>query len=199
MLGVPPVCEHFSGIDRLGTDCRVADSVTIFRLPETSEGSGIVLGDRVSFYDHVRIVLGNPGQHPETGVVLGNDVIVNCFSYLSGEGGLTIDDEVLIGCHVKLLSAGHAIDDSDSSIWRNPLTYGRIEIGRGAWIGAGATVLQGVAIGLGAVVGAASVVTRNVPAHAIVAGNPARLIRYRRGFEPRRFWGRLFHRPPKHP
>lgn len=47
------------------------------------------------------------------------------------------------------------------------------------WIGAGATILSGVSIGVGAVIGAGSVVTKDVPAYGIVAGNPARLLRYR--------------------
>lgn len=47
------------------------------------------------------------------------------------------------------------------------------------WIGAGATILSGVSVGVGAVIGAGSVVTKDVPAYGIVAGNPARLLRYR--------------------
>ena len=190
ILGVPAVTRSFPGIDKMGQGCRLADSVTILRLPPSVPGRGIVLGDHVSIYDGVRLVLGNPGQHPDTGLTLGNHIIINTFCYLSGEGGLEIDDEVLIGSHVKILSAGHIIDHGDPSIWRNPLTYGKILIGRGAWIAAGAIILQGVQIGEGAAVGAASVVTRHVPAFAIVAGNPARIIRYRKGFEPQRPWYR---------
>lgn len=54
-----------------------------------------------------------------------------------------------------------------------------ITIGNDVWIGAGAIILQGVAIGDGAVVGAGSVVTKDVPPYGIVAGNPARLLKYR--------------------
>lgn len=52
-------------------------------------------------------------------------------------------------------------------------------IGHDVWIGRSAIVLAGVEVGIGAVVGAGAVVTKNVPAYAVVAGNPARLIRYR--------------------
>lgn len=64
----------------------------------------------------------------------------------------------------------------------HPATKGETRIGNDVWIGNGATILSGVAIGDGAVVGACAVVTRDVPAYHIVAGNPARLIRPR--FKP---------------
>ncbi len=63
--------------------------------------------------------------------------------------------------------------------WR--LRHG-VEIGNDVWIGHAATVLPGVCVGDGAVIGAGAVVTRDVPDFAIVAGVPARLLRYR--FDP---------------
>ncbi|MCB1804432.1 MAG: acyltransferase [Candidatus Competibacteraceae bacterium] len=195
MLGVPPVTTAFPGIDAIGENCRISPTVTILREQRQMQDHGIFLGQNVSLYDHVRLVLGDPAQHPDTNLIFGNHVIVNSFCYLSGEGGLRIDDEVLIGSHVKILSAGHLIDGAQLSIWRNPLTYQSIDIGRGVWIAAGATVLQGVTIGEGAVIGAGSIVTRDIPKAAIAAGNPARVLRYRKGFEPiqerlkkKRFW-----------
>lgn len=56
---------------------------------------------------------------------------------------------------------------------------GKIIIGSDVWIGAYATILSGVTVGNGAIIGARSVVTKNVPAYAVVGGNPARLIRFR--------------------
>jgi acetyltransferase-like isoleucine patch superfamily enzyme len=61
----------------------------------------------------------------------------------------------------------------------HPRTKGDVIIGSDVWIALEAIITSGVEIGHGAVVGARSVVTRNVPPYAIVAGNPARLIRYR--------------------
>lgn len=184
LLGVPALTEHFPGIDRLGACCRVADSVTVMRLGQRLPGHGIVCGDEVSLYEGVRLVLGDPAQHPDTGLRFGNRVIVNCYSYLSGEGGLQIEDEVLIGPQVQILSAGHQINGGHRSIWHNPLSFGKIHIRTGVWIAAGAVIHAGVTVGEGAVVAAASVVKRDVPAFAIVSGHPAQLLGYRRGFEP---------------
>lgn len=63
-----------------------------------------------------------------------------------------------------------------------PSTKGDVRIGNDVWIGTGATILSGVRIGNGAVIGARSVVAKDVPAYAIVVGNPGRVIKYR--FEP---------------
>jgi acetyltransferase-like isoleucine patch superfamily enzyme len=61
----------------------------------------------------------------------------------------------------------------------HPASRGPIVVGNDVWIGMGAAVLSGVQVGDGAVVGAFAVVTRDIPPYAVVAGNPARVIRYR--------------------
>lgn len=64
----------------------------------------------------------------------------------------------------------------------HPISRGDVSVGNDVWIGRGATLLSGVTIGDGAVIGARAVVASDVPPYAIVAGNPAKVIRYR--FEP---------------
>lgn len=184
MLGIPEIVKQYPGIDRIGSKCRIAPSVTVMRYG--ADKSAIVLGDDCSLYDGVRLVIGDPSQHPNCGIRLGQRVIVNVGAYLSGEGGLTLEDDVLVGPGAYLLSAGHQVQGGEPRINHNPLTFAFVHVGAGAWIGAGAIVLQGVTIGRGAVVGAGSVVTRDVPDFAVVAGNPARVIHARRGFEDTR-------------
>jgi galactoside O-acetyltransferase len=187
-FGFPHSVEHFPGIDKLGKDCRISPSVSVMRIGKSIPERGISLGDKVILLDNVRLVLGDITLLPEARLVLGNQVIINVGSYISGEGGLVIDEEVLIGAHVRILSAGHEIHRGVSSIARNPITCGAIHIGRGAWIGAGSTILQGVIIGEGSVVGAGSVVTKDVPPYAVAVGNPARIKHYRRGYKPKKLW-----------
>jgi len=199
LLGVPDFTSSHEGIDRLGVHCRVDRSVSVMRFGERSDV--LCLSDGVSLYAQTRLVLGDVVADPCVGIRIGARTIVNVGAYLSGEGGLEIGEDVLIGPHAKLLSAGHAIDGGDVIIARNAITRAKITVGDGAWIGAGAIVLEGVTIGRGAVVAAGALVRQDVPAGMVAAGMPARLIRARRGEDQpvpavssngfRRIWTRL--------
>jgi len=177
MHGIPAVCQSFPGIDAMGFDCRVDPTVSIMRFGPAAQK--IVLGDRVSLYGQTRLVVGDVQADPLVGVQIGAGTIVNVGCYLSGEGGLSIGPNVLIGPHAKLLSAGHEIDQGHSIIAKNAITRSAIVIEEGAWIGAGAIVLEGVRIGRGAVVAAGALVRTSVPDGMIAAGVPAALIRAR--------------------
>ena len=179
LLGVPDFTPSHEGIDRLGVRCRVDPTVSVMRFGPPTER--LCLADEVSIYGYVRLVLGDVAADPAVGIEIGSRTIINVGSYLSGEGGLSIGNDVLIGAHAKLLSAGHAIDEGDVIIARNQITRARITVEDGAWIGAGAIVLEGVTIGRGAVVAAGALVRQDVPAGMVAAGMPARLLRSRRG------------------
>ncbi|MEH3034417.1 MAG: DapH/DapD/GlmU-related protein [Aeromicrobium erythreum] len=105
---------------------------------------------------------------------LGRNVFVNQGCRLDDIGGIEIGDDVMLGPGVHLVSAGHPVDPERR---RREVTSAPIRIGRNVWIGARATVLQGVTIGDDAVVAAGAVVTRDVAARTLVAGVPARLVR----------------------
>lgn len=106
-------------------------------------------------------------------LVLGKDVFINLGCRFQDTGGITIGDGSLIGHGTTLTTLNHSVDPDR----RADMTPAPIVIGRKVWLGASVTVVPGVTIGNGAIVGAGAVVTRDVPADAIVAGVPARLIR----------------------
>ncbi|MNH38582.1 Maltose O-acetyltransferase [compost metagenome] len=84
-----------------------------------------------------------------------------------------IGDDCQIGPAVQIYTADHPLDPE---LRRTGLESGRpVTLGNNVWIGGGAIILPGVTIGSNAVVGAGSVVTRDVPAGAVVVGNPARV------------------------
>lgn len=108
---------------------------------------------------------------------IGCNVWVSVGSYLDF---VHIGNHVLVGPRAILLSGGHhhRFDRMDVPIKEQGNTEKlALEIGEGAWIGAGAVVMA--AIGANAIIGAGSVVTRPIPADAIAAGNPARVLRLR--------------------
>ena len=94
--------------------------------------------------------------------------------------GLTVEDGVFIGPHVVITNdrIPRAINPDGSLKGAADWVVGRTLIRRGASIGAGAIIVTGVTIGEWALCGAGAIVTRDVPAHAIVVGNPARVIGY---------------------
>lgn len=188
-IGFPPFAETLAGVDRLGAGCRIGATVTVFREVNAHSNAGIFIGDGVVLFDYVRLLLGAA----DTRLEIGNRVVINVGAYVSGEGGLYLSDHVMVGPHARFLSAGHGIHGEDAVIARNSITGNPIRVGRGAWIGAAATLLDGVRIGEGAVVGAASVVTRDIPDFAVAVGNPARVVHYRQGHGPVSWWRRWLH------
>ncbi|MCG7321321.1 sugar O-acetyltransferase [Arsenicicoccus bolidensis] len=109
---------------------------------------------------------------------LGEDVFINIGCRFQDAGGITIGDGSLIGHGSTLTTLDHGVDPDR----RADMIPAPIVIGRKVWLGASVTVVPGVTIGDGAIVGAGAVVTKDVPANAIVAGVPARVIRMT-GFE----------------
>jgi maltose O-acetyltransferase len=109
-----------------------------------------------------------------TNIALGARFYANAGCTFLDCARIEIGDNALLGPNVQLYAATHPLD---ASLRRDGLEYAEpIAIGDDVWIGGAAIVLPGVTIGDRAVVGAGSVVTRDVPADAVVVGNPARAL-----------------------
>lgn len=105
---------------------------------------------------------------------IGENVFINHACSFLDIGGITIEDNVLIGPKVNLITEGHPLSPSS----RKALVVKPIVVKRNAWIGAGATILPGVTIGENAVVAAGAVVSKDVLANTVVGGIPAKIIKY---------------------
>ena len=106
-------------------------------------------------------------------ITIGKNVFINHACSFLDMGGITIEDGVLIGPRVNLVTEHHPLDPAErSAMLTKPIT-----IRKKAWIGAGATILPGVTVGENAIVAAGAVVSRDVPDNTIVAGVPAKFIR----------------------
>lgn len=108
-------------------------------------------------------------------VRVGRSVYIAPGCWIQGIGGVTLEDEVMLGPYTILASNNHT--KRDGSYRFGPPSAAPIRLGRGAWTGGHVVVTAGVSIGAGAACAAGAVVTRDVPDHATVGGVPARELR----------------------
>ncbi|MBK8389364.1 MAG: sugar O-acetyltransferase [Saprospiraceae bacterium] len=106
-------------------------------------------------------------------IQIGKNVFVNHACTFMDRGGITIEDNVLIGPKVNLITTNHP----SNPLERKATISNPILIKKGAWIGVGATILPGVTIGENAIVAAGAVVSKDVPNDVIVGGIPAKVIK----------------------
>lgn len=104
---------------------------------------------------------------------IGKRVFINSGCKFQDQGGITIGDDVLIGHNCVIATLNHAMDPDR----RADMIPAPVKIEDKVWIGANATVLQGVTIGEGAVIAAGAVVNRNIPARTVAGGVPARILK----------------------
>ncbi|WP_336314517.1 DapH/DapD/GlmU-related protein, partial [Bacteroides zhangwenhongii] len=104
---------------------------------------------------------------------VGKEVFINFGCTFLDQGGITIEDGVFIGPGAKILTEHHP----EEPALRHRLLVKPVVVRRKAWIGAGAIILPGVTVGENAIVAAGTVVTKDVPDNAIVAGVPAKVLR----------------------
>jgi acetyltransferase-like isoleucine patch superfamily enzyme len=183
LAGLIELHSRFNGDGALDSVMRRA----IWRAAARRLGHGVLIGPGVGF------------KHLET-FDIGNGVFIGAQAYLQGrfDGHCVIGDHVWIGPQsyfdardlvledyvgwgpgARVLGSEHTGSPLDLPIIATDLVVKPVVVRRGADIGTGAVILPGVTVGEGAIVGAGAVVTRDVPPRAIVAGVPARLIRYR--------------------
>ncbi len=109
-------------------------------------------------------------------VSVGERVYIGADTYFGGKAPITVGHDTMIARRACFLTNTH--DYEKNPMWQTTI-FRPVQVGNFAWIGYNVIVLPGVKIGDHAIIGAGSVVTKHVPEHAIVAGNPARIIRYR--------------------
>lgn len=105
-------------------------------------------------------------------VSIGKNTIIMNNCLMMSAGGITIEDDVRIAANCQLISNNH------DPYERDVITCKPVCIKKGAWLGAGSTILPGVTVGKYAIVGASSTVTKDIPDYAVAVGSPAKVIRY---------------------
>lgn len=139
--------------------------------PNISIGKNVVM---VAADGHTTNISSLKLRNREGRIDIGDNVLIMNGVRISSASSITIGDGCMLANHAYLTDADwHDIHDRTSA----PGGTAPIVLERGAWIGDSAIVCKGVRIGENSIVGAGAVVTRNVPANVIVAGNPARVVK----------------------
>jgi len=146
-------------------------------------GGEIIIGDAC-------YIAGKIVTETENGkITIGRNVFIGGGTLLDCVESIIVEDDVLISYQCIIQDSDnhnsrYSLRKNDTADWLNNKHHNwkivpskPVKISRGAWIGAGVYILKGVTVGEGAVVGAASVVTKDIPAWTVVAGNPARVIK----------------------
>lgn len=137
------------------------------------QGGEIVIGNNCGILDGVLIMTygGN--------ISIGSNCSINPYTIIYGHGGTKIGNNVLIAGHCMIIPNNHVYKDRSKTIWEQGNISKGINIEDDVWIAHNCSILDGVTLEKGSVVAAGAVVNKNVPAYAVVAGVPAKIIKYR--------------------
>ncbi|NHB58557.1 acyltransferase [Acinetobacter shaoyimingii] len=150
----------------IGENCFISPLAHIFAEP----------GRKISIGDNCFIAADCTLHGPLT---IGNEVAINHHCILDGgRVGITIHDQVRIAAYCHMYAFDHGMD-LEQPIYKQAVTSKGIEIFEDVWLGAHVGIKDGISIGKQAVIGMNSMVTKDVAEREIVAGNPAKFIRYR--------------------
>ena len=151
---------------QLGENVRLAKFINLY---------GCTVGDNTRIGTFVEI---------QKNAAVGRNCKISSHSFICE--GVVIEDNVFIGHGVMFINDSYPRATTSDGVPQTEADWKveRTRVSKGASIGSGATILANVTIGENALVGAGSVVTKDVPANAVVAGNPARVFRYLDSKEP---------------
>ncbi|HEX9921997.1 MAG TPA: acyltransferase [Anaerolineae bacterium] len=160
---------------RLGQGVYLDQGVYLHALP-----GGISIGDETFLMHHTMLHVFNFRNLPRAGITIGRNCFIGEYNVMRGQGGIRIGNDVYTGPMVQIVAVNHVYTDPDRPIREQGVTAQGIVIEDDVWIGAGATVVDGVTVGRGSVIGAGAVVTSDIPPYSIAVGTPAKPIKDRR-------------------
>jgi acetyltransferase-like isoleucine patch superfamily enzyme len=134
---------------------------------------------RISFGRWVWIGHGTKIRCHEGEVRIGDKTVLGQECTISAYQHVSIGEQCILADRVMLIDFDHNVAEVERPIRVQGIYKRDVRVGSNVWIGYGAQILRGVSVGDNAIVGASAVVTKDVPANAVVVGSPARVIRMR--------------------
>jgi len=174
--------EHFMHLDKVknylnrqiykalnqGKFKAIGKNIIYDGLIDLKKTRNIFVGNNCRFGKGVCLETSGEGK-----IVLGDNVELGRCVLIAAKSLIEVGDDSLIGEYTSIRDADHGFADDAKPIRLQAFNIKPIKIGKDVWIGRGCAILKGVKIGEGAIIGANSVVTKDVEAYSIVAGNPA--------------------------
>jgi acetyltransferase-like isoleucine patch superfamily enzyme len=170
---------RFASLIRLGHGSYLDEGVYIHACP-----AGVTIGPNTLVMHGAVLHVYNFRNLPHAGIRIGRDSLIGEYTVIRGQGGVTIGDRVYTSPHTQIIAVNHVFDDPSRPFIEQGITAQGIAIEDDVWLGSAAVVTDGVHIGRGAVIAAGAVVTHDVPAHTVVGGVPARVLREIDGRSP---------------
>jgi len=167
---------RFTDHIHLGSGVYLDQNVYLHACPE-----GIKIGQNSYVMYGAVLHVYNFRDLPNSGIWIGRDSLIGEYTVIRGQGGVIVGDRVYTSPFVQLLAVNHIYQDPQRPFIEQGITAEGIVIEDDVWIGANAVVTDGVRVGQGAVIAAGAVVTKDVPAHTLVAGVPAKVIKHING------------------
>lgn len=154
-----------ANISSFGKHCGFGKNI-IFKCPNINLSNNVTIRDNV--------FIGGKGI-----LNIGENTVINSYTMIACMKNITIGKNVMIAPYVYILDVDHEFGNTTIPIASQGYIVEEVIIGDDVWIGTNTIITNGVTIGNGVVIGANSVVTRDIPQFAIVAGSPAKVIKYR--------------------
>jgi acetyltransferase-like isoleucine patch superfamily enzyme len=163
---------RFASQIRLGRGSYLDEGVYVHACP-----AGVEIGANTLVMHGAVLHVYNFRNLPHAGIRIGHDSLIGEYTVIRGQGGVTLGNRVYTSPHTQIIAVNHVFDDPQRPFVDQGITAEGIVIEDDVWLGSAAVVTDGVHIGPGAVVAAGAVVTHDVPAHTVVGGVPARVLR----------------------
>lgn len=157
---------------RLGHGVYLDEGVYLHACPR-----GIDIGPKTIVMHGAILHVYNFRNMPHSGITIGRESLIGEYTVIRGQGGVTIGDRVYTSPFTQIIAVNHVFADPARSFVDQGITAEGIVIEDDVWLGSGAIITDGVRVGRGAVVAAGAVVTQDVPAHTVVGGVPARVLK----------------------
>ena len=174
LLGKSTTIRYISNIS-WGKFLKLGDHVELSALAKV----GIQLGNNVSIGSFSRVIVATTLNLIGNKIIIGNQVGIGEFAYLGGAGGLEIGDNCIIGQYFSCHPENHNHENINQLIRLQGVSRQGIKIGSNCWIGSKVTIVDGVNIGSGCIIAAGAVVTKSFPNNVVIAGVPAKIVKYR--------------------